>query len=212
MKKILSYVFIFLIATSGNLLAGGMLPAGGSTVVYGGDTETKWIGFPNTSGTPDSPQGSWAGYGYAGDRVYFLQRTASEDGTMEAINFRFSDTSNEPGTDCWFVAYNGTTLVGYAFAAAEYVDDDWTGYVTLTEVSTDSLDFDDGDTLRIGLGYDGTDNPGSAGGLAIDDGSSDSIYYDNSSTIDTAPPSTLSVSGPSGSYYGLGVILRYETR
>jgi hypothetical protein len=210
MKKILSYVFIFLIATSGNLLAGGMLPAGGSTVVYGGDTETKWIGFPNTSGTPDSPQGSWEGYGYAGDRSYCLVRTASENGTLEAINFRFQD-EDAVGNNAWVAVWNGTTLVGAAVIGENYVGGDWTGYITLTEASTDSLDFDNGDTLRIGISYDALSDPGS-NGLSVDSGSSDEIYYDNTTVISTTPGNPLVVSGPSGTAFGLGVIARYVTR
>ena len=208
MKKILLYVLAALFVYTSPMADCTVVV--GQAVVVGGAV-TKWIGFPNSSGTPSSPTGSWAGYGYAGDRCYWLIRTASENGTAQAINIRFSAASSAVGENAWVCLWNGTTLVGGAAIGANYANDDWTGELTLTVADGQSLDFSTSDTLRIGIAFDALSAPGS-NGLSVDGGSDDSIYYDNSTAITTAPPTTISESGPSGTAFGLAVILRYVTR
>jgi hypothetical protein len=209
MKKLFVLLAITLFCfTSVAVADAGMLV---QAVATGGGGTQKWVGYPNSSGTPDDGSASWGGYGSDDDRSYFREWTATEDGTIQALNVRFASPTSAPGEYSWYCVWNGTTLVAYLAIGETYSEGDWTGYQTLNVADGQSLDFSTNDVIRSGVSYEFSS---SGGGqlLGVDSTRSSSIYYDSTTSITATPPTTISVSGPSGSYNGLGVIMRYVTR
>lgn len=202
MKKI-SYLFLccMLIYTQLNALTVGY------SRVFSSSATQKWIGYPNSSGTPSSPVGSYTDYGTTdADRVYVRRVTATENGTAQAISFRVG-TDNGFGDDAWVVLYNGTTLIGYA-AIGTQTAEAWTSYLTLTAASGQDLDFGLNDELNFWVCWD------SASGADVSrdsSGASGVTYYTSGEPISTAPPATVSAWSSSANA-GPAVILRYVER
>ena len=172
----------------------------------GGGGETRYVGFPNTAGTANSPVGSWALYGSNADRTYGRLWTATENGTIQAVKIYQSTEDNWQAA--WLVVYNGTTLVGKV-AYSTLNADAWCDFQTIVVEGGQSLNFSTNDVLRFGIAWD-NDASGSTQ-FYRDNGASDGgIEYDSSTAVESAPPATASWS--TSASQGMGVILQYETR
>ncbi len=158
-------------------------------------------------GHPGTVQGAWSGYGVAYvDRVYIHSETAGAAGTVDAVNLYIFNVPG--GAYKYACVYNGTSLVGKADISS-ISSTGWTGFITVTEESTDSLDYSSGDYLNAGFCIDGTGTTSNAVGdyLGEDSGNSGNIYYETDSWA-TNPPAT--VTWESSSHSGLGVRIRCE--
>jgi len=177
---------------------------GGQTVASGG--ESKWVGFPNSGGTPSAPVGSWSVFGGAADRTYGRLWTATEGGTVTHINMM--GTTEDSWQDAWYVVYNGTTLIGTGTITEWSPTDDWNGEVSISVEGGQSLSFSTDDVLRFGIAWD--DDVAANPRVNRDGGASDGgIEYDSTNAVEGAPNATASWT-TSGSA-GLGAIMRYTS-
>lgn len=178
-----------------------MVPAGGGT--------TKYIGFPNTNGTPSAPVGTLVGYGTGNqDRKYSrVAWTATENGTVQAVNM-YIDKGDIVADNAWLCVWNGTTLIGYVEIPTG-TGVDWTGYIDLNVEVTD-YDYSTNDVLRFGIEYS---NSQIYSPIYNDDGASDGyIDYDSTADIPVGGPPVNAAWSTSGTYQGLAVILKCVTR
>ena len=174
-----------------------------SEVNTGGGSGTQYAGYPTTDGVPDSPSGSFTGYGVAGDRVYTRVWTATESGTANAINIYH--TSSLGNSDySYAVLYRGTTAIGYADAKTYTTSNEWTGYITITAYGGEDLTFSSSDVMHIGFAGDNV----TSSGLSYDNGDSTSVIQYSSDAWAVTPPAT--VSWTTSGTTGLAMVLRYE--
>lgn len=203
MKKLLLLLLLSFFLTS--FAAWAMSPVFLHQVSSGSSGEDKWVGFPNSSGTPSSPVGSFVDYGSTADLVYTRTWTATENGTIKQVNLRMGSTVAGLDTYAWFVVYNGTTLVGKAAFGTQSTNA-WTGYETIIVEGGQSLDFSTNDVLYFGLAYDSAD-----GRICRDDGdTANAIEYENDIAFESSPPTP--VAWETSANKGLGSILNYQTR
>ncbi len=174
--------------------------------VESGSATPHWVGFPNSSGTPSSPTGSWDVYGNSSDRTYARLWTATENGTITHVNVRIGEGWNPGANGGYVVIYNGTALIG-SVALSSPSTETWTGELSLTLESGESWNFSTNDELRFGISFDGS---GSETHIGRDTGDSTNMGQYSSATV-TTPPDPITWSA-SGSYGGLGCILRYNER
>ncbi len=156
-------------------------------------------------GHPGSVQGTWSGYGVAYvDRVYVHSETAISNGTVDAINLYLFTIPG--GAYSYACVYNYQTLIGKVDISG-ITATGWTGYLTVMEESTNSLNYVGGDYLNAGMCIDGTGTVSNAveNYLGEDSGDSGNLYY-NTDSWATNPPSSLT--WQSSSHSGLGVRLR----
>ncbi len=178
----------------------------------GGSLEQRWVGFPNSSGTPSSPIGSFITYGTGdADRVYGRLWTATENGTIQAISAYWTQAWNS-ADGAYFTVYIGTGLRASAIVGSgNNTGAAWTSYVSLNSVGA-GLNFNSGDVIRFGVAYCETAD---TVGLARDDGASDGyIELDTTTSINcalTLPPTTAAWQ-TSGTSQGLAAIMRYVQR
>jgi hypothetical protein len=171
---------------------------------------TKWVGFPNTNGTPSDPVGTWAEYVNQSDRTYCRAPwTATEAGTLTHVNVRWTYGTLNEGPHTFIVAYNGTSLIGWLEVTGDPTAGVWSGYYALTEVSAGSLDFAVNDVLRFGIAFDGPGSGTGAMGLSTDNSAGGTGNQFSSAAISTAPLATVTWS-VSGTSFGLAAIAQYE--
>jgi len=167
--------------------------------------KSKWVGFPNDEGTPDSPIGSWAVYGTNSDRVYCREWTATEDGTITHLNAM--GTTEDYWQEAWLVVYNGSTLIGTVDLASWSPTNDWNGEKSVTVYGGESLDFSTNDVIRFGIAWDNDLSGSTALNRDNGAGADGGIPYDNTSAVEGNPPTTASFNV--STTYGFGIILRY---
>jgi hypothetical protein len=218
MRKLLIFLSILLLAVSEHSIqspermrvAEAGIIISGST---GGGANSHWIGYPTTNGTPDAPDGSWLdgadGYVNDDDRMYGLQRTASENGTVTHLNVRWTG-QGDYFADAWLVVYINGSLAGQADIPDSPTIDQWSGEYVIIEDSTDSLDFSTGDTISAGVGFEAIGTTGDTWGVSMDSGATWDCYY-WSGSLASGPPASATWSA-SGGNDGAAVIIRYDER
>lgn len=179
----------------------------------GAEPVTKWVGFPNTAGTPSAPTGTWTGYGLDADRAYAQKWTATENGTIQSINFHWGTPEGNP-TVMFFAVWRNTTLIGYVdntTTSGTYSSNAWSGYTTITVVGGQSLDFSTNDVIYFGYTCDET---GSylAAAASQDTGGAEDIWFDNTTVLNNVPAATVTWAASPSASKSLGVILQYVTR
>jgi len=199
-KKFMLLICLFFLFIS--LAYGGMIIQKFTTGSGGTD---KWVGFPNTTGSPSSPVGSWVTYGADADRVYGRNWTATEGGTVKAVNI-YLWAADDFWDHAWLVVYNGTTLIGKSAELSNDVSDGWKGDTTIVVEGGESLVFSTSQELYFGIAWDNSTTNSTDFGR--DDGASENInYYDNTHAFSTAPPPTVTWADSTSE--GYGVILKY---
>ena len=180
-----------------------------------GGATTKWVGFPNTAGTPSAPVGAFADYGTLGaDRVYGRSWTATENGTIQSVNIRPGSLVvwDADGTQAWITVYNGTTLVGFCDVGTGWVANTWEGQKTVTVAAGQSLDFSTNDVLHFGVTWPSS-NGATDGNLSNDNGASDGVItYSSDTEVGTVDPPTTVGTWSNSASHGLAAIMQYVTR
>ena len=203
MRKILALIFgILLIAGTAHAIVVGFSgpPSGGGSVTYG------YAGWPtDASGNPNAFLGAVSGYSSIDEGVIVWQWTATDGGTINAVNMRFSSSTFTSGDVGYYAVYVNSTLVATVQMQDSWMDGDWSGYQTVAVESGESLTFGSGDVLEFGVAWN---VPISGASVYRDQGSSIHFYYDVV-TWGGYPPSTISTSESSN--VGLCSILRYES-
>jgi len=187
--------------------------AWGVTCVRRGTPTYTYLGFPTLSnGTPDDSGTNWLSYGVATigeDRVYVREVLAADHGagTADAINF-YSFTDPADDFDATFLClYIEDDLAGKVDVKSIVSVESWTGYITIIEESSGSLDYLSTEDLYIGLCIDEIKHGSYAVHDADDDTSGAILYYN--ADWSTNPPSTITT-WTTGSNHGYGIILRSE--
>jgi hypothetical protein len=176
-------------------------------------TGKKYIGYPtDANGVPNPPAGNFIPYGASGDRLYARLWTATEDGTLFAMNLYIRNPSllEDGATNgVWLCVYNGDTLVGQSdeiILQPGFTPNTWLGYVPLNVVSGQSLEFSTDDAIYVTYAQNALAGDDIA---SSDNGEDSTVEFDNITTFDTPPPiaNWQTDINPAG----LAVILEYST-
>jgi len=176
----------------------------------------KWVGFPNTAGSP-SAIGTSGDYSNGSRRTYCRRWTADESGTISAVNIRPSYNCT---SDLFVVVYKQAQGSGDIDKIVQmkidddYSQDTWRGDDTAEAFNSESLAFVSGDILWFGIGFVGGEPP--TGGLTEDEddssGEVNNQYQSDSVNATTGPETPLSPGfSTSGTHRGLCAILKYST-
>lgn len=192
------------------ILLSVLIPSNSPAILRGstaGGPVTKYIGYPNTGGTPNSPVGSWVSYGSTfADRKYSRYPvTATENGTAVAINFYIQSDTVE-ANESWVCFFVGTTLRGWTVIPTGL----GTGWHRIALANEIEYDFSTSDVLYFGVEYSSIQ---ANAFLGRDDGASDGgIQFDTTADIASTGPPQNATSWSTSASNGIGFILEYVTR
>ena len=178
---------------------------GGVPVVASSST---YVGWANTDGEPTGTIGNTS-VTVNDDEILTTQWTATEGGTAKSINIYRGGAWAADGA--WVVLYrdiSGTiTLVGKG-QITETTTSTWSGKITLTAESGQTLDFSTNDVLYFGVAV--YDVPGSSSQKGRNDTGGTGMYYQAAEECVTSggPPATTTFTNSSGRLMAL--VLEYE--
>ena len=148
-------LFLIIAFTPAQCLSFGLFPSQHcQDATSAAPTGTTYYGYPQTAGVPNDPTGSATGYGTAGTyKVYTREDTAgASPGTITHINIYKGSYTWTALTNLYGCVYNGSSLVGQtADLGGDDIISSWTGNIAVSEVSSGSLVYASGDTLRFGV-------------------------------------------------------------
>ena len=207
MKLIYQIILGVLLATGSiSAYAGGIVMMGGGVPVVA--SSSTYVGWANSDGTPTGSIGNTS-VTVNDDEILTTQWTATEGGTAKSINIYRGGAWAADGA--WVVLYrdiSGTiTLVGKG-QITETTTSTWSGKITLTAESGQTLDFSTNDVLYFGVAV--YDVPGSSSQKGRNDTGGTGMYYQAAEECVTSggPPATTTFTNSSGRLMAL--ILEYE--
>lgn len=172
-----------------------------------------WLGWATDgSGVPESPSGSWTEYQNTSDRTYVRRISADVEGTITHINLRIGPAYNPGANGAFGVVYRqdggsgDIVKVGQVSLGSQSINS-WTGYLELSAVSGQNLDFESGDVLFIGLAFDGS---GSNTAASVDISQSGNYAWFNSDAVGASGPVSPISLTESGTARHLAAIVQYS--
>lgn len=189
------------------LCCGGISEAGSVSVVVGQPTAaasaSTYVGWANSGGTPTgTPSSTYSALTATNTSTW----TATENGTAKSIQFYAGATRWAPGS-AWVLLYrniSGTiTLVGRGTITGVSAGS-WSGKISLTAESGQSLAFSTDDVLYYGIGWYDASNSQYVG---RNDTGGTGMYYSETS-LSSGPLATITFSTSSGRL--MSFIMEYE--
>ena len=200
-------LIIFILFYSVAVADSGMIINSFGNFGEGSTPETKYVGWANTAGVPDSnPADSGA---LTADATFVNKWTATENGTVQQINM-YIGSSWSPD-NFYLCVYRGTTLIGFVDISGESISTNaWTGYFTVNVVGGQSLDFSTSDDMYFGFALNEEGAETTRFGRTTTGEASPTYYFDTSTAVSGTSPATTVTWGSSTRI--LGSIMKYVTR